>query len=207
MTHEPGRRAPIALLSPLPPPRRAVLRRLAGTAFGAAVLLAGCSGVGAGRTLSVSKAQLQQKLGELFPIDRRLLLFEVQVGVPTINLLPQSNRIGADAELTLGERLGGGRMRARLAADSALRFEPSDGSVRLSQVKVDKLSLDNTASQLLGARGMGLGAMLAEQVLEDLTVWRASASQLKQLQSLGINAATITVTDGGIDITPRAEAR
>jgi hypothetical protein len=178
-------------------------RRLATTTLAATVLavawLTGCAGLGP-RNVMLSQEQMQTALERHFPYQRRLLeVIDVNVARPTLRLLPERNRIATDLDLSATERLSGRTVRGSLALDYALRYEPSDGSVRLSQVRVQdaKLDLGNGPLSPSSAR---LGALLAEHLLDDVALYRADPERLKVLQRLGVTAADIVVTSRGIEV-------
>ena len=90
-----------------------------------------------------------------------------------------------------------------MALDSALRYEPSDRSVRLVQVRVNDFSLDGGPSAAAGRRSQAdrLGAVLAERVLEDFAIYRLTPERAAQLTGRGLTPGAITVTSRGVEIT------
>lgn len=164
-------------------------------------MLAGCAGLGGPRSLSLSQADLQARIERYFPHQRRVFeLIDVSVARPTVRLLPERNRIATDLDLSATERLSGRTARGRLTLDYALRYEPSDGSVRMSQVHVQDASLD-LGSGPLSPSNARIGALLAERVLDDFTIYRADPRRLEQLQQAGITTAEIVVTARGVEVT------
>lgn len=166
----------------------------------AAAWLAGCAGLGGPRNVSVSLADLQNVIDRQYPNQRRVLeVIEITVARPVLRLLPERNRIGTDLDLVASERLSGRAARGSLSLDYALRYEPSDASVRLSQVRVQEARLD-LGNGPLSPSGARIGALLAERLLDDFPIYRADPERLKTIQRLGIAAADIVVTARGIDI-------
>lgn len=162
--------------------------------------LAGCAGIGAPRSVTVSQAELQALLERQFPHQRRLLeVIDVAIGRPALRLLPERNRLATELELSATERLSGRSARGSLSLDYALRYEASDASVRLTQVRVQQVRLE-FGSGTLSPSGARLGGLLAERLLDDVAVWRADPRRLQQLQRAGVAAADIAVTAGGVDI-------
>lgn len=166
----------------------------------AAAGLAGCAGVGGPRDVVLSQADLQARIERHFPHQRRVLeLIDVTVARPNVRLLPERNRIATDLDLIATERLSGRTVRGSLVLDYALRYEPADASVRLTQVQVQQARLD-LGSGPLSPSNARIAALLAERVLDDFAVYRADPERLKLLQRAGITAAQIVVTARGVEL-------
>jgi hypothetical protein len=162
--------------------------------------LSGCAGLGGPRNVTLSQADLQSLIEGQFPHQRRVLeVIDINVARPTLRLLPERNRIATDLDLAASERLTGRTARGSLALDYALRYEPTDASVRLSQVRVQEVRLD-LGNGPLSSSGARVGALLAERLLDDFVVYRADPQRLKLIQRLGITAADIAVTSRGIEL-------
>lgn len=164
-------------------------------------LLAGCAQVMGPRTLSWSQAELNQMLARRFPIDRRLLqVIDVEVSQPALTLLPQSNRVAVDIHLALKDRWSGTPLQGHLALASALRYEPSDQSLRLADVQVTAFTLDAA-----GARPPvpleDLGAVVAENLLDGAVIHRLPAEQLQRLARWGYRPDRVEVTPSGLSLT------
>ena len=166
----------------------------------------GCAVLQSQNSVTLSESDLQRLLERSFPLDRRLLdILDVTVTSPKVRLLPESNRLGTELEVGTRDRLFGGRWRGRLALDSALRYEPSDQSIRLAQVRVRSFSLDGGVTP--GSQAERLGAVLAERVLEDFTVYRVPAERAAQLLRAGVAPGAVTVTQRGVEITLAPSAK
>lgn len=162
--------------------------------------LAGCAGLVGPRSVSLSLEQLQGRLERQFPRQQRLLeIIDLTIARPSLRLLPERNRVATDLDLSATERLSGRTARGSLSLDYALRYEASDGSVRLSQVRVQETRLD-MGSGPLSPSAARVGALLAERLLDEIVIYRVDAERLKLIQGLGITAADIAVTERGIDI-------
>ncbi len=161
--------------------------------------LVGCANLGP-RQVTLSEADLQTLLERQFPLQRRLLeVIDVDIALPVLRLLPERKRIATELELRATERLSGRTVRGSLALDYALRYEPSDASVRLTQVRVQAAQLD-LGSGPLAPSAARVGALLAERLLDDAALWRADAQRLRLLQRAGVAAADIDVSARGIEI-------
>ncbi len=174
---------------------------------GAALLLAGCAAFGP-RTVSVSEARLAQLLSEQFPFNSRLLeVFDVTLSAPQVRLLPAENRIGTRFQYALGGALLGTRSYGgTLQLSYGLRFEPSDASVRLTQVRVEDFEVPGVPAAF-SARANRVGALLAEQLLRDFTLYRLSADDLQGLQGRGYQAGDLRVVPGALQLELLPQAR
>ena len=107
-------------------------------------MLAACAGVTDGpRVVTVSEAQLAQRIAEQFPLRQRYLeLFDLTLSSPRVRLMPAENRLATRVDYALGDFWGGSRrMDGALTLSYGLRFEPSDNSVRMSDVKLQPQTL------------------------------------------------------------------
>ena len=194
---------------------------LAGFAsLGSALLggLAGCASLLGPQVISLGQADLDRLLARKFPMTRRVLeLLEVTLTAPRIQLLPERNRIAVVLDLASQERLSGLAGRARLGFDSALRYEPRDATLRLTQVRVQQLSLDGSSPTLPGATTAAgpsstvapvapgllarLGQSLAATALDEMVLYSVPAERLADLRRLGLVPGAVTVTVRGVEIT------
>ncbi len=208
-----GRRVTSGLeLDPAPGPvlgRRAIGLGLAGWVLGMG--LVGCAQLLAPQRIVLSEAQLQRQLQAQFPMDRQLLdLFEVRASSPSLRLLPDQNRLAALVDINARERLLGSRVVGRLDFNAGVRWEPSDLSVRLDQVRVEDLALDGDVAAPAGSvKTTGLrrtamervAAALVERVLEGMTLYRVPPEKMAQLQKAGVRPSAIDITRNGLEIT------
>ncbi len=172
-----------------------------GASVCAAALLAGCAGLAGPRTVTVSEAELQQALQRQFPFDGRLLeLIDLRIASPRLRLLPASNRLATELELRIGERLLSGGYRGSLSLDHGLRYDELDQSVRLADVRVQRLRVDALPAGLQTALDR-VGPVLAEQLLEGLSIYRLSADDAQKLRASGYRAQGLRVTSRGVEIT------
>jgi hypothetical protein len=117
-------------------------------ALSVAVWLVGCAALSPGpKSINLSEARLQQLINSQFPFNNRMLdILEVTLSSPRISLDPASNRIntGMDVGVAargLGALLTQRDMRGAIDLSYGLRFEPSDNSVRMTDVRVGKLDI------------------------------------------------------------------
>lgn len=189
----------------IPRPRRRTLLRCAAAVLVAGV--AGCARLAGPRVITLSEAELAQALQRQFPFDGRLLeLVDLHVQAPRLRLLPEAQRLATDLELRVGERLTGGSWHGQLSLTCGLRHEPSDQSVRLVQVQVERLRLVGLPAGLQPVVER-IGPLVAEQLLEGLSLYRFTPEDLRRLGDRGYTPGAVNVTPRGVEITLRPEAR
>ena len=162
--------------------------------------LPGCSGLGGPQQLTLSLTDLYRALEKQLPIERPLLgVLQVRVDLPRLRLLPESQRLGAEFDVTVDDRLQGRTHRGVLGFESGLRYQASDQTVRLDAVRVQRLefaALEGSAQPLL----QRLGGAVVEQMLADLTVYRFTPGQLRAAERRGYAPSRVGVTAGGVVI-------
>ena len=169
--------------------------------------LQACAGLGGPPVVRLGDREIEAWLRKNFPLQRRVLeVFEASVALPRLRLLPQLNRLAADVDLTLQDRVLGGRWQGRLDFDAGLRWEAADQTLRLNQVRVRDFSLlAGGAAPRTGAER--LGAALAERVLEDLPLYRLPAERAAELQRRGLVPGAIVVQERAVEIRFVTSAR
>ena len=172
--------------------------------FAAAVpvaLLPGCAGLFGPPTVTLTESDLERLLQRNFPIERQLLeVLQVTVDRPRLRLLPERNRVAAELSVSARERLFTRRWQGRCSFEAALRWEDRDQSVRLTQVRVQDLALDE-ATVPTRSTFERLAAVLAEKVLEDLSIYRLPPERAAQMRQAGYVPGAVTVTARGVEIT------
>lgn len=166
-------------------------------------VLAGCASVP--RTVEISQEQLQAALARRFPVnDRFLQLLDVQADAPRLQMLPESNRLRVDIALSASDRIIRRAMRGGLALSFAPRYEPADASIRMGDVRVERLELaglpDGLQSQV-----QRLGPLLAERVLEGAALHTFKPEDVAKAQ--GWTPSDLRVTPAGLRMTLQPPAR
>lgn len=165
----------------------------------AAALGAGCAGSIAPKSITIPEDRLRALLARSFPLRRRLLVLDVEAPAPALRLLPEADQLALDLRVEVADRLSGRRYQGRLDLQSGLRFEPSDATLRLARVRVSALDFD-ALPPALARTANGIGALLAEQALEDLAVWQAAPRQLERLHAAGVRPGAVRVMPTGVEI-------
>jgi hypothetical protein len=175
---------------------------LAGLAL---LLVAACAGLGP-HNITLSQADLQRLIDRQFPRDQRLFeLLDVKIARPVVQLVPERNRVVTALDLSAIERLSGKTVRGSFALEHGLRYEPSDATLRLANVRVNDLKLDVAGTALQG-QAARLGAALAERALDDFVIYRVADDKREALRRAGVQNADIAVTSRGVELK-FAEAR
>lgn len=179
-------------------PRRGLLVLWAAGAFGA-LALAGCASL-APREIVLSHADLQALLERQFPRQQRVMeLLDVNLLRPQVRLAPERNRIVTALELEATERLSQRRLRGSVAFEHGLRYEASDATVRLAQVRVEDFKLEVAGSPLVGPLAR-VGTLLAERALDDFVLYRLSDARREALRRAGLETASFAVSARGVEL-------
>jgi hypothetical protein len=157
------------------------------------------------RSYIISQAQLLDIIAKRFPFNERVAeLLDLQAVAPRIKLLPESNRIATELDVNLTERLLRTAFKGSLAMNYGLRFEPSDNSIRMTDVKVSSLVVDGVPDRYQNLVGR-LAPVLAERLLNDFSLHQISAKDLGVVNGWGYAPGGFQVTPQGLSIslTPR----
>ncbi|MES2939116.1 MAG: DUF1439 domain-containing protein [Pseudomonadota bacterium] len=162
-----------------------------------AAWLAGCAT--GPRTVEVSRDQLQAALARRFPVQARYLeVVDVQASAPRLQLLPESNRLRTSVALAASSRLLRNTLQGDIDVSFGLRYEPVDTSIRLADVRVERIDLQGVPESLRGQL-QRLGPFLAERMLEGVPLHSFSPDQVAKAQ--GWTPGEIRVTSDGIRIS------
>ncbi|KAB2894285.1 MAG: DUF1439 domain-containing protein [Burkholderiaceae bacterium] len=171
-----------------------------------AIALTACAGgAGAAPRYTISAAQLEGAVAGKFPRRYPVAgLIDLNLQAPRLRLLPAQNRLGADmAVLASGPALRRS-YQGGFDVDFGLRYEPSDRTIRATQLRVNALRLEGLqppAAEMLNA----YGPQLAEQSLRDVVLHQLREQDLAVADGLGLQPGGITVTAQGlvIDFVPK----
>jgi hypothetical protein len=166
--------------------------------------LSGCAGLGLPYSVNVDQGQIADALAHHFPATQRVAeVFDVTVSSPRVWLVPEHNHLGAAFALEAADRLFGKRLQGHMSLESGLRFDVADASLRLADVRVDEFAFDSGGASL-PIQGQRLGSLLAEQLLNDVAVYRMKPEQADLLRRFGVKNADIGVSSGGVKLTLHA---
>jgi len=170
-------------------------------------LLSGCASLIGTHDVDISESQLALLLARQFPMERKVLeVIDLNIANPQIELIPQGNRVGTELDVTALDRLFGSSAMGHVKLDYALRFQPSDHTIRMTQVRVRELTLSSGSNTLRGA-SQRIGGLVAENALENLVLYRMKPAQADEMDRLNLVASPITVTATGLhmSIAPRRD--
>ncbi len=149
---------------------------------------------------TVSAAQLQEAVGERFPLRYQVAgLLDLDVKSPLLRLLPEQNRLAAAVAVNAGGPALGRSYPGSFDIDFALRYEPSDQTLRAHQIQVRTLRMEGLnpgATELLQGTLPGL----VRDNLREVVVHRLRPQDLALPDSMGLRPDTITVTRDGLEI-------
>ena len=184
--------------------RRAVLRLAsAAGALCAGVLgvLSGCASLLGTHDVDISESQLTVLMARQFPMERKVMeVIDLNITNPVLTLIPQDNRVGTELDVTAIDRLFGSTALGHVKLDYSLRFQPSDHTIRMTQVRVRELSLSSGSNNLHGA-AQRIGGLVAENALENLVLYRMKPAQADEMDRLNLVASPITVTATGLHMS------
>jgi hypothetical protein len=153
------------------------------------------------KTYTISQSQLLELIAQKFPFNERMAeLLDLQAIAPRIKLLPETNRIATELDLNLSERFLRSTFKGTLAMDYGLRFEPSDNSVRLTDVKVNSLQFSGVPVMYQPFVN-SMGPLFAERLLNDFTLHKISAADMATADGWGYAPGGFQVTQQGLSIS------
>jgi len=181
-----------------------------GLALAGAVAIAGlggCADLLGTHVVSFSESQIVLLLAKQFPMERKVLeVIDLSVSNPQVHLLPESNRIGTELDVAALDRLFGSQAQGHVKLDYGLRFQASDHTIRMTEVRVRELTVSSGANMLHGA-AQRMGSLVAENMLENLVLYKMKPAQADEMDRLNLEASPITVTAQGIQMTIAPKAR
>ena len=164
-------------------------------------VLSGCASLIGTHDVDISESQLNLLLARQFPMERKVLeVIDLNISNPLIQLIPESNRVGTELDVTALDRLFGSSAMGHVKLDYGLRFQPSDHTIRMTQVRVRELTLSSGSNSLRGA-AQRIGGLVAENALENLVLYRMKPAQADEMDRLNLVASPITVTARGLHMT------
>ena len=167
-----------------------------------ALLLAGCAAVPPGpRTVDISEARLARMLATRFPLDHHYMeLLDVSLSQPRLRLQPQDNRIQTELHYSLGTVIAGTRrVEGEMALSYGLRYEPSDRSVRLTDVRVDRFDVPGLPER--ADRMSRLGGAVTESLMHDAVIHRFKAEDLQAGHGWVYEPGEPVIVPGGLRVT------
>jgi hypothetical protein len=190
-----------------PAPRLRVALRPPRSALAIVVLLAtlvlgACASLIRPGKVDVPEARLQELIARRFPVKKRLFdLIDVVVDSPRLTLQPDANRVAIEVALHAGS---GGVVKSSvtgsLLVSEGLRFEPSDHTVRLVDVRVERFEIEGLPGNWQRQLDR-LGKPFAQALLDDQVLYALRPRDIAALDGRGVGPGDLRVTDAGLAIT------
>jgi hypothetical protein len=142
------------------------------------------------KTLNISQERLMQLISGQFPFNSKMLeVLDVGVSSPKISFDAANNRINTSLDLNV---VGSGivglltkrEYKGGIDLSYGLRFEPSDNSVRMTDVKLNKLNVDG-APELMERPISRLGVALAQKLLSEYPLYKVSDKDMEATKGWG----------------------
>ncbi|HXE49293.1 MAG TPA: DUF1439 domain-containing protein [Ramlibacter sp.] len=148
----------------------------------------------------VSIEQLQRVIAGRFPARYPVgNLFNLELEAPRLRLLPELNRLASEMVLDAAGPALRRSYRGSFDVDFALRYEPSDQSIRAHELRAHSFRLAGLPPQTLQLL-QAYGQALAEQALLEVVLHRLSPRDLALADTMGLQPGDITVTAEGLVI-------
>lgn len=180
--------------------RRQVLGLLAWGVLGtAAAQQAGAQG------FTLTRPQLNALLASSFPYTQNLSgLASLRLESPRLGFLPASNRLSTALDFVLSELLTGQSVSGAMDLDYGLRFDPTEGAVRLADVRLDRLDVNRLPPQEQQLVSM-YAPQAAQALLSGLVLYRVPQAQMTLMRDLGVTVKDLRVLPDGVraELGPR----
>ena len=148
----------------------------------------------------MSAEQLQQVVAQRFPLRYPVQgLLDLELQAPRLSLLPVQNRLAAEMAVDASGPALRRSHSGSISVDFALRYEPSDRTIRAVQLHFQNLqfpSLQPAVVELLNT----YGPALAQQSLQEVVLHQLRPQDLALPDTMGLQPGSITVTDQGLVI-------
>ena len=164
------------------------------------LVLAGCATFAGYRWITYSEADMVRFMEEHGPFHRRLIeVLDVRITHPTVHLAPLGNHLASDFEIYTTDRGSGKTYPGRISIDYKLRYDDGLKALRVTQVKVTRLQIENLPSP--DETGLArLGTLIAEQMLDDAVIYHFKPGDLRNAQGRPVRPSTIKVTARGVEV-------
>lgn len=151
--------------------------------------------------LTLTPVDMDAWVHSQLPMRGRLIeVVDIAVQSMKVGLLPDANRLSADAGLSGRERIFGRPFTGQLSFDGVPRYDAATQSVRLEDIRVGRLSLDDVPPHVQSAV-RGAGPVLVEQLLKERIVYRFRPEDLQRAADLGLQPQAVKVTPRGVELT------
>lgn len=176
----------------------------------AGLLVSGCaasSNAFAQPSFTIPAAQLQEAVERKFPRKYAMNgLLNLELTHPQIQLKPEQNQLNTVLVVVAsGPLLQQRNYHGTLDVDFSLRYEPSDRTLRATQLQLNGLRMDGlnlSGEQLL----QQYGSALAQRSLQEVVLYQLSEQDLALTNGLGLEPGQFTVTPKGLAVQLKPKA-
>lgn len=162
--------------------------------------LAGCASLMGPRTVEISREQLLAKLSKQFPMRKTLAeIFDIEAQAPRLQMNPDTNRVAAEFDIQATDKLFRRSYSGTVGVSFGMRYEAQDRSIRLNQVSIDKVAIAGL-SEATQQQWTRLGAMLAQEKLQDYPIHQFKPEDLRELDRRGYQVEELRVTATGLSV-------
>lgn len=149
---------------------------------------------------TVSLDQLQERVAQRFPLRYPVQgMLDLTVHTPQLAPLPAANRLSAAMAVDAAGQALRRAHSGQLVVEFALRYEPSDRTVRAHQLRLARLQFPTLQPAVVDLLNV-YGPALAQQSLMEVVLHQVKPQELALLDGLGLQPGAITVTDSGLEV-------
>jgi hypothetical protein len=146
----------------------------------------------------ISTAQLQHAMAQRFPMRYPVAgLLELTVKTPHLRLLPERNRLVSEVEVEAGGPALRRNYTGAFDLEFALRYEPSDQSIRAHQLQVRSLRLPGVPGDTVALLQAYLPE-LAREAMGEVVLHKLRPQDLALPEAMGLQPDTMTVEQDGV---------
>lgn len=152
------------------------------------------------RTVSITEAQVQQKINERLTIPISLLkIFDVNLSNSLVKFDSKTGSMKTTLDTNLSSQLSNKVITGKLGVSGKLRFDPVTNSIVLDEPKVESLNLDGLDSKHGDIFNL-IAQTLGGEMLNGLTLYTIKPEDLK-IGSTQYKPKEMLITDKGLQMT------
>ncbi len=168
-----------------------------GLGLWALLVLSGCSYTHT--VIRIEGSEIQQRLDERFPIQKKRLMIETRLENPVVLLEPGSDRIGLQLDVSITPPQPLKPLSGRGSVSGKLSYKRIDGAFFFTEPRLETLTLDGKTPDEV-TKWREPVEWVTGKALEILPVYRLDREDLKQAAA-SIVLQDVRVEDGGLNVT------
>ena len=138
-------------------------------------ILAGCAGP-LRMGVRIPQQELQRRVDKRFPLQTKVLLFEVNLSAPVLTLDPGSDRVGLHLDMQAG--MPGLEYHGEVAMDSGIAYQAQSGSLVLVAPRLLRFQLDEMPAVFCRQVEKIVGPMVTAH-LDSLPIYQLKEGQAR----------------------------